>query len=149
MEIIENFRHKTEITIRTFDVDSYGIVHNSVYLKYLEIGRIEYRKSFGYKVLKSGLFNDGLKVIVVNNSIDYKYPAYTDETLTVYTRISWIKSSSFCFEQIITNNVNSTDICEGRGILVNINPVTNIPEPLPGKFIEEIQNFEKNLELRK
>jgi len=144
---LKEFAHRISIRVRTFDIDSQGVVHNSVYLKYLEIGRIEYRKSFGYKILKNGMFDDGLKVVVVHNSLDYKSFAFTDEILTIYTRISWIKSSSFEFLQIIVNEQTKIIICEGRGVCVNLNQETNKSEPLPEKFIKEIKSFESNLNI--
>ena len=145
---IKEFNHKVSVRVRTFDIDMLGIVHNSVYLKYLEIGRIEYRKRFGYKILRNGMFNDGLKIVVAHNSLDYKSFAFTDELLSIYTRISWIKNSSFEFLQIIVNERTNDVVCEGRGVCVNINPETNQSEPLPKKFIDEIKSYEKNLNIK-
>jgi acyl-CoA thioester hydrolase len=88
---ITDYNHKIIIRVKTFEIDSQGIVHNSIYLQYLEIGRIEYRRNYGYKILKNGMFNDGLKVVVVHNSIDYKSFAFADDELTIFTRIPWIK----------------------------------------------------------
>ena len=144
---IKEFNHKVSVRVRTFDIDMLGIVHNSVFLKYLEIGRIEYRKSFGYKILKNGMFDDGLKIVVVHNSLDYKSYAFTDELLSIYTRISWIKSSSFEFLQMIVNEQTNAVVCEGRGVCVNLNPGTNKSEPLPSKFIDEINSFENKLDI--
>jgi acyl-CoA thioester hydrolase len=139
---INDFKHKTQVRVRTFEIDSQGIVHNSNYLKYLEIGRVEYKRNLGYKILKNGVFDDGLKVVVVHNSMDYKGFAFVDELLNIYTRISWIKNSSFCFEQIIEKDSDKSVVCEGKGILVNLNPVTNIPEEIGEKFVKEIEEFE-------
>jgi acyl-CoA thioester hydrolase len=146
---VKEFKHKVSVRVRTFDIDVLGIVHNSVYLKYLEIGRIEYRKSFGYKILKNGMFDDGLKIVIVHNSLDYKSFAYTDELLTIYTKISWIKSSSFEFSQMIINEQTGVVICEGRGVCVNVNFETYQSEPLPNNFIEEIKSFENKLSIIK
>jgi YbgC/YbaW family acyl-CoA thioester hydrolase len=146
---ISKFKHKTNIKVRTFDVDAYGIVHNSVYLKYLETGRIEYRKNQGYKLLKNARFNDGLKMVVVNNTIDYRYFGFVDDNLELYTRIKWIKNSSFCFEQIIINPDTNKLICEGRGVIVNLNQETNLSEKLPDKFIEEIKKYDELVEIIK
>ncbi|HMS64728.1 MAG TPA: thioesterase family protein [Ignavibacteria bacterium] len=139
--IISDFKHLIQIRVRTFEVDSQGIVHNINYLKYLEIGRVEYRRNLGYNILTSGIFNDGLKVVVVRNEIDYKSFAFLDDVLNIYTRISWIKNSSFCFEQIIENDKSKLIVCIGNGILVNLNP-QNLPENLNIKFITEIESFE-------
>lgn len=140
MEISE-FKHSTQVRVRTFEVDSQGIVHNLNYLKYLEIGRVEYRRNLGYNILPTGIFNDGLKVVVVRNEVDYKTFAYLDDVLNIYTRISWIKNSSFCFDQIIESDLNKQIICLGKGILVNLSS-ENSPESLNPKFISEIEIFE-------
>ncbi len=141
---LSDFNHVTQVRVRTFEVDSQGIVHNINYLKYFEIGRVEYRRNFGYNILPTGIFNDGLKVVVVRNEIDYRSPAFTDDLLNIYTRISWIKNSSFCFEQVILNSDSGKIICDGKGILVNINS-NNQPENLHHKFKEEIKLFEQQL----
>jgi acyl-CoA thioester hydrolase len=144
---LKDFRNKAQVRVRTFEIDSQGIVHNSNYLKYLEIGRVEYRKSFGYKINPNGTFNDGMLFVVVHNSLDYRSFAVLDDLLNVYTRISWVKNSSFCFEQIIENDTTKKIICEGKGILVNLNPKTKEPIELDIKFVEELKEYENNLEI--
>lgn len=95
----------------------------------------------GYKLLPNGIFNDGLKVVVVRNEIDYILPAYLDDLINVYTRISWIKNSSFCFESILENDLNKKVICKSKGILVNLGNSNN-PKTISQKFRKEIRNFE-------
>lgn len=146
---IENYRHKIQVRVRTFEVDSQGIVHNAVYLQYLEAARIEYRRNLGYKILPNGIFDDGLKVVVVNNNINYKGFGFLDNLLDVYTRIEWIKNSSFCFDQIIQNSETNSLICEAKGILVNLHPLNNTPEALAENFINDIKQFEPELKLIK
>lgn len=144
---LADFNHKVQMRVRTFEVDSQGIVHNAVFLQYFEIGRVEYRRQFGYTIDKSGIFNDGIKVVVVNNTINYHSPAYLDDLLNVYTKIKWVKNSSFCFEHVIENDSTKQTLCSGSGILVNLNLNTNLPEPLGEKFIHEINVFENKLDI--
>jgi len=144
-----DFKHSTQIRVRSFDVDSQGIVHNAVYLQYFEIGRIEYRRHFGISLNSNGVFSDGMKVVVARNEIDYFKPAFLDDVLSIHTKISWIKNSSFCFEQLITNDSSGDKICECKGILVNLNSDTNIPELLNAEFVKQIEVFEPNLKLIK
>lgn len=146
---IENYKHKIQVRVRTFEVDSQGIVHNAVYLQYLEAARIEYRRNLGYKILPNGIFDDGLKVVVVNNNINYKGFGFLDNLLDVYTRIEWIKNSSFCFDQLIENSETNSLICEAKGILVNLHPLNNTPEALAENFINDIKLFEPELKLIK
>ena len=143
---MSNYKHVTQVRVRTFEIDSQGIVHNINFLKYLEIGRVEYRRNLGYIILPTGIFNDGLKVVVIRNEINYKSFAFLDNLLNVYTKISWIKNSSFCFEQIIENDITKAIVCEAIGILVNLNS-ENEPLNLSQKFVDEIKYFEKNLML--
>ncbi len=139
-----DFKHCIKVRVRTYDVDSQGIVHNINYLKYMEIGRVEYRRNLGYNMLPSGIFDDGLKVVVVHNSIDYNSFSYLDDLLIVFTKICWIRNSSFCFEQMITDESGNRLVCSGKGILVNLNN-NNKPESLNAKFIKEIENFENQI----
>ncbi len=138
----ELFRHCAQLRVRTWEVDWQGVVHNSYYLRYMEIGRVEYRRRFGYDLSPDGTFNDGLKVFVVHNSVDYRSVAVLDDLLDVYTRVSWIKNSSFCFEHYIERHATKEVLATGKGIIVNVNPLTNLPEALPEKFVKEIIDFE-------
>ncbi|MBS1517710.1 MAG: acyl-CoA thioesterase [Bacteroidetes bacterium] len=143
---IKDFKHITDVRVRTYDVDSQGIVHNMNYLKYYETGRVEYRRNFGHNINREGIFDDGLKVVVVRNEIDYLSFAFLDDLLKVYTAVSWIKKSSFCFEQIITKENSTEIISKAKGILVNLDE-NNLPSPISKKFIEEITTFEIKLKI--
>lgn len=143
----ELFKHKAEVRVRTWEVDWQGVVHNSYYLRYMEIGRLEYRRSYGYDLNPDGTFNDGLKVFVVHNSVDYRSVAVLDDVLNVFTRISWVKNSSFCFEHYIERAKTKEVLATGKGIIVNVNPATNVPEPLPEIFVKEVMDFEIKCDL--
>jgi acyl-CoA thioester hydrolase len=143
----DKFKHMAQVRVRTWEVDWQGIVHNSNYLRYMEIGRLEYRRNYGYDLSPNGTFNDGLKVFVVHNSIDYLSTATLDDVLNVYTRVSWIKNSSFCFEHLIEKDSNKSLVASGIGIIVNVDFNTNKPVELPLKFINEIMDFETDCNL--
>jgi len=136
------FKHKVQVRVRTWEVDWQGIVHNSYYLRYMEIGRLEYRRAFGYNLSPDGTFTDGLKVFVVHNSVDYHNVAKLDDVLDVFTRVSWIKNSSFCFEHVIVNHKENIILSTGKGILVNVDFVSNRPVPFPETFVDEIKQYE-------
>lgn len=140
---VKDFKHKLQVRVRTFEIDSQGIVHNSNYLKYLEIGRIEYIRNLGYNIKLKGIFDGNRKIVVVHNSMDYKGFAFMDDLLNIYTRISWIKNSSFCFEQIIEKDEDKSIVLEGKGILVNLNSQTNMSEIIEDKFVMKIEEFEE------
>ncbi|MCX6162479.1 MAG: acyl-CoA thioesterase [Ignavibacteriae bacterium] len=142
-----DFRHKVEIRVRTWEVDWERVVHNSNFLRYMEIGRFEYKRNLESSLNACGSSPDGLKVFVVHNSVDYLAFAKFDDVLNIYTRIAWIKNSSFCFEHIIEQSATGNMIATGKGILVNVNPLTNLPEKLHEKFSESVIAYDKNVVL--
>lgn len=141
------FKHKFQVRVRTWETDFLGVVHNSNYLRYMEIGRLEYRRDFGYDISPKGSSHDGLKVFVAHNSIDYLSTAKFDDLLNIYTRVAWIKNSSFCFEHILENDTDNSVIAKGLGIIVNVDAKTNKPVDLPAKFVNEIMEFETDCKL--
>lgn len=141
------FKHKFQTRVRTWEVDFLGVVHNSNYLRFMEIGRLEYRRSFGYDLSPNGASSDGLKVFVVHNAIDYLSTAAFDDLLNIYTRVAWIKNSSFCFEHIVEKDSDKSNIATGICVIVNVDNKTNKPIDLPVKFINEILEFETDCKL--
>lgn len=131
---LHKFKHKCHVRVRNFEVDSQGIVHNAKYLEYCEIGRVEYVRQLGYTLLPGGSFGNNIKVRVKRNETTYYNPAKLDDLIDVYTRVAYIKNSSFCFEHILINSDTSQLICFQKSIHVNINPDTDLPERLPDEY---------------
>jgi acyl-CoA thioester hydrolase len=145
---LNKFKHKYQIRVRNFEVDSQGIVHNAVYLNYCETGRVEYVRNLGIQLMPTGIFDDGIKINVRRNEINYEAPAKLDDLLDVYTRISYIKNSSFCFEHLIINSSSGELLVTQKSVQVNLNNKTGLPERLPDHLREVIMNFEgSDLEL--
>jgi acyl-CoA thioester hydrolase len=145
---LEKFKHKFQIRVRNYQVDSQGIVHNAIYLEYCETGRVEYVRALGIKLLPTGIFDHGITINVKRNEINYEAPAYVDDLIDVYTRISYLKNSSFCFEHIILNSDTRQLLVTQKSVQVNINPSTKRPERLPDNLREVIIGFEgKDIEI--
>ena len=99
------FKHQTQIRVRNYEVDWQGIVHNANYLLYCEVGRIEYLRQLGVTVEMNAIRGPS-KVVLVRNEIDYKSPALFDDLITIYTRVAFIKNSSFAMEGILEKASN-------------------------------------------
>ncbi len=71
--------------VRYCETDQMGVVHHGNYPQYLEMGRIEWLRSFGvsYKAMEDG----GVILPVVSVSVNYKKSAYYDDLLVVRTRL--------------------------------------------------------------
>lgn len=146
---ISKFKHKFSIRVRNYQVDSQGIVHNAIYLEYCETGRVEYVRNLGIKLLPTGIFDHGITINVKRNEINYEAPAYVDDLIDVYTRISYIKNSSFCFEHVILNSETKHLLVTQKSVQVNLNPASKRPERLPDNLRDIIINFEgKDIEIK-
>ncbi len=139
---LKKYKHKYQLRVRNFEVDSQGIVHNAIYLEYCEIGRVEYVRELGFHLLPSGVFDNNLKINVKQNEIIYEAPAKLDDEVDVYTRISSIKNSSFCFEHLLVNSQTGLLYCTQKSVQVNLNPQTGRPERLPDGIRKIIVSFE-------
>ena len=71
------------------DTDCGGVVYYGNYLKFLEEARGECLEDFGFAEKK--LMDEGVWFVVKRQEIDYKYPAFYDDTLDIKT---WIKEMS-------------------------------------------------------
>lgn len=97
---VKDFNHKTTVTVRFHEVDMLGVCNNAVYINYFEHARLEYVKAAGL-IPKGGIFSDGKLFFMVRNEINYRDHAFYDDELEIYSRISYIKNSSFGFDHLI------------------------------------------------
>ncbi len=139
----EKFKHKTQIRVRNYEIDWQGIVHNAVYLLHFEISRIEYFKQLGIDINHDSIQNR-FRVVLARNEINYRSPARFDELLDVYTRITFIKNSSFGMEAYMEESKTKRLIAENVNVHVWLNPATNKPVSISDQFRKLVQKFEGN-----
>ncbi len=144
---VSKFPVKLKIEVRSYEVDFQNVVNNAVYFNYFELARIDYRRKMGYELLPNGTFSDGLIFFVAHNECDYLAPAYLGNELEIYSRISYVKNSSLCFEHLIFNKSTEQFIARGSGVIVNVDPISMNPTPVPENMINEIKSFDKEVEI--
>ncbi len=136
------FRHSHDVVVRFNEVDMLHILNNAVYFNYFEQARIKYAKDLGV-LPKDGIAIDGSAFYMAMNEINYLKTALFEDKLRIYTRVSYIKHSSFRFEHIIENIKSKKIIAEGAGVLVHVNPLTKKSVPLPIDFFNRVVKYEK------
>jgi len=142
------FRHKHDVVVRFNEVDMLHILNNAVYFNYIEQARIRYAKDLGILPQEGIALNDST-FYMARNEINYLKTALFEDKLRIYTRVSYIKHSSFGFEHIIENVKTKKIIAEGSGVLVHINPLTKKSTPLPKDFFNKVIKFEKEVNIIK
>ncbi len=137
----EQFKYVIQLRVRSYEVDWQGIVHNTNYLRFFEVGRIEYLKQIGAAIDMKTIQGSG-KVVLVRNEIDYETPAFFDEELSIYTRISLIKNSSFVMEGLMEKSADKQAVSHNIAYHVWLDPDTNRPKTIPDEFRKLVQKYE-------
>ncbi len=140
------FKHSYDVTVKFNEVDMLHIVNNAVYFNYFEQARIKYAKDLGILPAEGIIFN-GTAFYMAHNEINYLKVALFEDMLRIYTRVPYIKHSSFGFEHIIENIKTKTIIAEGAGVLVHVNPITKKSIPLSETFVKAILKYEKEVQI--
>ena len=80
-----------DIKVRGYHLDIYSHVNNGRYLEFLEEGRWDY---FDRNRFLERLGHLDLAFVLANININYRRPAYVDETIRVLTRMAKIGNKS-------------------------------------------------------
>ncbi len=135
------FKHKTQVVVRNNEIDWQGIVHNAAYLHYFEVGRMGYFDMIGFPIVVDPRELE-LKVVIARNEIDYCSPARFNETLDVYTRIAWIRNSSYAIEGFIEETNTKRLVAENVSFHVWLDKNTDKAIPVPESFRARVRQFE-------
>jgi acyl-CoA thioester hydrolase len=135
------FKHTIQVRVRNYDIDWQGIVHNANILLYCEEGRFAYLEHLGIDIDVAEMRREP-KPVIVRNEIDYKSPARFGEVIAVYTRISFIRNSSFAFEGILEEAQTRRLIAENVAIHVWLDHRTSKPQTISDDFRKLVQKYE-------
>jgi acyl-CoA thioester hydrolase len=143
---IEDFKHVFKLKVRLYEIDILQIVNNAVYFNYFEQARIQYAKDAGLLPVNN-IFSEESLYYMVHNEINYIKPAFFDDELNIYTRISYIKHSSFGFEHIVENSKLKKIIAEGDGVSVHVNPLSQKSTLIPDEVVQKVKTFEPSVKI--
>lgn len=88
-----------EFTVRDYELDTQGVVNNSVYQNYLEHARHEYLKAVGLNF--NELHDNGTDAVVHKIELEYKRPLMGDDRFIVRTGSEQEGNVRFVFHQYI------------------------------------------------
>jgi len=105
--------HETEVRVRYAETDQMGVVHNSNYLVWFEVGRSEFcrARGFSYKEMEE---KDNALMVVAESYCRYKSPAYYEDLLTIRTKIEEIRSRSVRFVYEVYRASDEITLAEGE-----------------------------------
>lgn len=84
---------ETEIQVMYYDTDAGGVVHNTVYLRFIEYARTLLAIQLGMDFEE--IRRTGIHPVVVRTEIDYKRPAILGDILKIRGRIGEVGGARF------------------------------------------------------
>ena len=128
---------ETKIRVRYGETDQMGIVYHGNYAQYLEIGRIEWLRSYGISYRK--MEEQGVMLPVISLSINYKKSASYDDVIYVKTQLCKMPTATIEFDFEILNEAGEI-ITLAKVILAFINMKTMRPTRCPKDILDKLQN---------
>jgi acyl-CoA thioester hydrolase len=135
---VDSFVFSTDVAVRFAETDAQGIVHNSVYLVWFELARVEYLDRFagGYPALRA----TGIEAFVTEANVRYREPAYFADRLTIRARCLDVRGARFRFECLIERD--GTPVAEGETKHACVDAQTRRPTRVPSWLAEAIASAE-------
>ena len=124
----------TDIPVMYFDTDAAGVVHNIVYLRFIETARtlLAIQMGMNFEEIK----RTQIHAVVTRTEIDYRRPALLGETVRVNGRISEWSTVRFWCEFEVVRPGNGTVLATCRQSLALVKMPEGRPVRLPAGFPE-------------
>lgn len=140
---MQGFRFSTDLSVRFNETDAQGVVHNSAYLVWLEIARIDYLARFpgGYK----GLVEEhGVDVTTIESYIRYRAACRFDDRLRIWARTADLRGARFRFEYAIERtSAPEAIVAEGWTAHACVDASTLRPMRMPAWLAETLVRLER------
>ena len=127
---MEEFEVFWKMTVRYYELDPQGIVHNSNYLAFYDQATLEYFKYIGYdyqdEVEKS---NHDFRAVRI--TIEYYRPLYFEDEVEIGLKIKEIGNSSFTFTMgmFLTSSKELVGTCESVWVYTDLKTNKSTPTP--------------------
>lgn len=133
-------KHLFEQKVYFSDTDNYGVVWHGSYLRWMEMGRVDYCSSLGYTLKE--LENMDILLPVSSINIKYKASAKLEDIVVVETEVTNFNGLTATFSQIIKSKDTGKVYITADVVIVAIHKdgklYRRIPEPLASLFEKEV-----------
>ncbi len=147
----DNFKFYTELKVRYEETDAMSVVYYGKYFVYFEVVRTQYLKNIGYNY--KDIEKEGFYFVVAESNCKYLNPARYDDDLKIFTKVEYIKNSSFNFIYKIVkeskihdesaSETSAINIASGNTVLVCVGNIDFKPRRIPEYLRKAIQDFEQ------
>ncbi len=138
--MVEGYSFHTPIKVRYSEIDHQMIVFNVHYLNYIVIANGEYFRTVGMRFNQEGEAH--FDIALVKSTLEFKSPAYFDDVIDAYVRISRLGRKSYTANYVMLRASNGDLIFKAENIYVGFNPAIKQSELVPEHIREKIRAFE-------
>ena len=132
-------KHIFEQKVYFSDTDNYGVVWHGAYLRWMEMGRVDFCAQMGYTLKE--LENMDILLPVSKINIKYKSSAKLEDTVVIETEVAEYTGLTATFKQIIKSKETGKIFVSADVLIVAVHKDASlyrrIPEPL-GSIFERV-----------
>lgn len=122
------------------EMDAFGHVNNTVYLKWFESARIHYFEKLG---VATTLASEAKQwPLLAHSAVDYRAPVVYPDTIDIASRITKLGNTSFTMAYRATSRAQSRVVAEGVGVVVMVDPKTGVKQPLADELRARVSALE-------
>lgn len=133
-------KHSFEQKVYFSDTDNYGVVWHGAYLRWMEMGRVEFCKEISGFSLKELEIRDIL-LPVASINIKYKSSAKLEDIVVIETEVVSFNGLSATFKQTIKSKTSDKVFVVADVVIVAVHQDAKLyrkmPEPLASTFEKE------------
>ncbi|MHC4452361.1 MAG: acyl-CoA thioesterase [Planctomycetota bacterium] len=133
--------HRLRLRVRYGETDCMGRVYHANYLSYMECGRVELMRNWGFSYAETEK-EDECFLPVVEAYAKYRAPAEFDDELEITTRVNDFSFVRITFTYEVTRTRDEIVCAEGRTVLAAVD-LKGEPRRLP----QDLRSFLETLEL--
>ena len=133
------FKCSMPMQLRFNDVDALGHVNNSVYFQFFDLGKTKYFKGLN---VQSDIDWRRPTVIIANVNCSFLSPTLFNESVEGLTQCARLGNKSLTLLQHLVNSETREVKATCATVMVNMDPETNQPSPLPKVGRDAIVAFE-------
>lgn len=85
--------------VNFYDTDAMAVVHHANYIRWFEIGRVEYLRRYG--ITLGGLMEDGFVFPITDVAAKYVSPAHFDDVLEIETIATALTKAKMAFDYVV------------------------------------------------
>lgn len=135
-------KHIFEQKVYFSDTDNYAVVWHGAYLRWMEMGRVDFCSELGYTLKEL----EGMDILLPVSSINIKYKASAklEDIVVVETEVSEFRGITATFKQTIKSKETGKVFITADVVICAVHQdgslYRKIPEPLYSIFEKEVKN---------